>query len=209
MAKNLLRTSAVGHRVFMTARPQHWTPRPVRHQMTADKKRPEGTVRDRHRNHRDAQGRLAPRALSVHRLRDQRARPLQRLDRRAHDEQGPGPQRLRLWPCRGGVFLELRALPGPRQPDFAQNRCPRLAVGHHGGLGAGLGRHGFGHRRDQLRHRPLPAGHGGGRLLPRRRLVHDLLVPRPVPRPHDGVLLRRQCHGQRHRRAPLGQSAAA
>ena len=109
----------------------------------------------------------------------------------------------------GAFFWSYVLFQVPANMVLRAHRRPPLDHGDHVVLGRCARPATPGHRRHQLRHRPLPAGYRRGRLLPRRRLLHDLLVPVPPPRQGDGRVLRDWRLGRHHRRPDRGQSAPA
>jgi hypothetical protein len=119
-----------------------------------------------YRKHRHAQSRLALDPLPEPRLPDQCAGPVQRLDRRLDDEQGTWPVGDDLRPRCRRVFLELCAVPGPRQRRSDPHRRSPLARRHDDRVGRLLRRHGVRYRRHQFRYDALPVGHCGIRFLP-------------------------------------------
>ncbi len=150
---------------------------------------------------------MASRAVRQPRLSDQRARPLQYFVRSADHEQGAGHERHGVRPWCGRVLLELRAVPGARQ--HGAGTVGRTALDHadHVVLGPVLNLHGPCHRRHNLCHRPFSARNGRGGLLPRRRVLHDLLVPVPPSWQGHGRVLCFRRVGRHHRRADRRQSA--
>jgi hypothetical protein len=156
-----------------------------------------------------AQGRMASLAIPWHRLLHQRARPHQRCDRGVDHEQVTRLLRRPVWSRRRRVLLELHPVPSTQQRHAGPHRRATLDHHHHARMGSVFSRNSPGVRRDQLRDRAIHAGCGGGRLLLRRDLLHDPLVPRPASVHGHGSVLRLRGTRRLHRFADLGQHPRA
>ena len=104
--------------------------------------------------------------------------------RRADHESRSGLHRLAIRFRRRHLLPRLRPVRVAQQPDAGSLRRPALDRPHPDHLGRAVGDHRLGLEPGQLLHRARAARRGGGRVLPRHHLHHDVVVPQARPRRH-------------------------